>query len=238
MTEWNKSKKRNRNNGPLSRTNLSATQAVHSTTSGIYTNTHPGVRVPPSLWHDSWSPSPPSRNRQSWLKERVIGGSVGQTVGGSRRGEWGSVMLPERLPLPLCLLAGSHHPSPIAHSTAQALKTPTVPPLCCPQAKVCSSFYLHPIRKSLMGWMPLIQPSDERCKRQTAAQRRGEKKKCSQAGSAVSASAEGQHCTVLCLSWLLQEGGWFRPRQRCWVLKPANVLLNIDCYYSRTCPHY
>lgn len=43
---------------------------------------------------------------------------------GSRRGEWGSVMLPERLPLPLCLLAESHHPSPIAHSTARAPKTP------------------------------------------------------------------------------------------------------------------
>lgn len=123
MTEWNKSKKPYRNNGPLCRTNLNATQTVRSTTLSVYISTHPGVRIPPSVWHDFWLLSPHSK--LPVLTERACyWGERQPDRRGSRRGEWGSVMLPERLPLPLCLLAESHHPSPIAHSTARAPKTP------------------------------------------------------------------------------------------------------------------
>lgn len=38
--------------------------------------------------------------------------------------------------------------------------------------------------------------------------------------------AAALRCASLC--WLLQEGGCFRPRLRCWVLKPANTPLKIN----------
>lgn len=124
MTEWNKSKKPYRNNGPLSRTNLNATQTVHSTTLSVYI--YPLTRVYVFLLvcdmiSGCWAP----HSKLPVLTERACyWGERQPDRRGSRRGEWGSVMLPERLPLPLCLLAESHHPSPIAHSTARAPKTP------------------------------------------------------------------------------------------------------------------
>lgn len=155
-TEWNKSKKPYRNNGSLSRTNLNATQTVHSTTLSVYTSTHPGVRIPPSVWHDSWLPSPPLKTASLDWKSVLLGRASARQKGVEERGvgfsdaagaSSSSSLSPRRITPSLSYCS----------QYSLSSQNSTVPPLCCPQAKVCGSFF-HPIRKPLMGMLP-IQPS-------------------------------------------------------------------------------
>lgn len=158
MTEWNKSKKPYRNNGPLSRTNLNATQTVHSTTLSVYISTHPGVRIPPSVWHDFWLLSPPLKTASLDWKSVLLGRASARQKGVEERGVGfsdaagaspSSSLSPRRI-TPSLSYCSQYSPSS---------QNSTVPPLCCPQAKVCGSF-VHHIRKSLLGRMLPIQPAD------------------------------------------------------------------------------
>lgn len=170
MTEWNQLNRRNRNNGATIRINLNITVwLIHLSKWDIHlVHTHPGVRVPPSLWHVSWSPSPPPPNCLSWLKERVIGES--QTAGGRGEG-WGvqwccwSVFL---------LVSLQNHAIPLLILTVQlGLSKLPVPPICS-QEKTSRSFWLcHEVSE---GQMVPIHPSNEWTKGKEQS-KKGKKKK-------------------------------------------------------------
>lgn len=112
------------------------------------------------------------------------------------------MMLPERLPLSFSLL---NHTIPLLILTAQP------EPLQTPRP---SSLLLLPeesrwelsgsVRKFLRGRRWTIHPSDEWTQRKTAEQ--GRRGKNIQVRSAVSASAERQHCAAL-VSALASAGG-------------------------------
>lgn len=119
MTEWNKSSRRNRNNGGPSRTNLNISLSHSFTELGCVNTLYALTRVYVLLLVcDMFSGRRvPPPNRLSCLKERVIG--VSQTEGGLEEGGGGFGDAARASPS-----TESHHLSPDAHSRGWAIKTP------------------------------------------------------------------------------------------------------------------
>lgn len=195
MTEWNELSRRSRKNQPHQ-----SGPFIHVTE--MYEDlvrTHPGVCVPPGLWHVSWQWAAP--NCLFCLKVLVVG--VSQTEGDleEERVEGGCLlMLPKRLSFPLYRITPS-----LSWSSRHSLRSLNSPSLLSAAARGKSAGAFGSFRKFLMCTRVPIHGSNEWTtqKRQSAE---GSKQPDSVCCECIIWAAE-LPCASVCTSFCRRESG-------------------------------